>query len=217
MNLVKHLASLAALAALTVAGARADPPPVDSVSPEAALDAGSSDAPVRPQVGGIPSILLLQTDFSGLAGFGALEVSWGGEIMATGSYAYGLADLLQGSPRALELAKPVHRELILADIYSYLGISLGAASTISPVVAFLVDKNPTRTASTVILVSSLAGGLIGTFSTLLGSHYKIKGFKAETDAVNAFNEDLLTGNLKRLPPAKHDAASAEARKEGKEP
>jgi hypothetical protein len=37
------------------------------------------------------------------------------------------------------------------------------------------------------------------------------GFKAETDAVNAFNEDLLTGNLKKLPPAKHDAASAKAR------
>jgi hypothetical protein len=148
-----------------------------------------------------------------MAGFGALEVSWGGEIMATGSYAYGLDDLLQGSPRALELAKPVRHELILADLYSYLGVSLGAASTLSPVVTFLADKNPTRTVSTVILVSSLAGGLIGTLSTLLGSHFKIKGFKAETDAVNAFNEDLLTGNLKRLPPPKHDAASAKARKD----
>jgi hypothetical protein len=211
----KWLAALIGVTLAAVAGAA--PPPSDSVSPDYAVDGGSSDAPVRPQVGGIPSILLLQTDFSGLAGFGQLDVSWGGEIMATGSYAYGLADLLQGSPRALELAKPVHHELILADIYSYLGISLGAASTISPVVAFLVDKNPTRTASTVILVSSLAGGLIGTFSTLFGSHYKIMGFKAETDAVNAFNEDLLTGNLKRIPPAKHTAAAAKARKDAASP
>jgi hypothetical protein len=206
-------AAVVALASYPGSAARAVPPPPDSVSPELAADGGSKDAPRRPQVGGIPSILLLQTDFSGIAGFGNLRVSWGGAIMADGAYAYGLDDLLQGSPRALELAKPVHHELLLASVYSYLGLSLGVASTLGPVAAFLIDKNPTRTDSTVILVTSLAGGLLGTLSTILGSHYKIKGFKAETDAVNAFNEDLLTGNLKKLPPAKLDAASAKARKE----
>jgi hypothetical protein len=187
------------------------------MSPEFPTDGGPSDAPLRPQVGGLPSVLLLQTNFSGLAGFGDLEVSWGDTIMADGAYAYGLDDLLLGSPRALALAKPAHHELVLAAIYSYLGIGLGAASTLIPVGVFLVDQNPSRTVSTAVLVSSLAGGLIGTLSTILGSHYKIKGFKAETDAVNAFNEDLLTGNLKRLPPAKHDAASAKARKDGTAP
>jgi hypothetical protein len=177
---------------------------------------GPSDAPVLGTGGCVPSALLLQTTFSGFAGFGDLQISWGGEILADSAYAYGLNDLLAGSPRALALAKPAHHDLVLAGFYSYLGIGLGIAATAMPVGAFLLQQNPSRDESTAIIVSSLVGGLLGTLSTIIGSHYKIRGFKSETDAVNAYNEDLLTGRLK-VPRARHDAASAKLREEGKAP
>ncbi|MHB8417239.1 MAG: hypothetical protein ACYDCL_04125 [Myxococcales bacterium] len=137
-------------------------------------------------------------EIRGPSAWGGFKFDRQGVTLVDSLYAKGLDLAVEGSPRAVALAKQAHDDLVTGAVLTGTGAGALVAAVVVELGAVLATpSNATAlsTGQTAALVSAAVCLLAGAVLIAVGVPFSRSGMQDELDAVNAYNADLVDGRL----------------------